>query len=220
MFKGELVRAILEDRKNQTRRVVKPQPPAAIGIEKVVLVDDPWHNDAFVGTPAEGMGRTGEREKVWYAEDFCGNLVLGFPRCPFGAVGDRLWVRETWMLDGADVLAGEKRVLYRAEEVDRRRVEGMFKWKPSIFMPRCASRITLEIVDVRVERLQDISREDALAEGVEDGFAGQYFPGYLDMSAPVANFRRLWDSINAAKPGCSWSDSPWAWVIEFRRVKP
>lgn len=123
--------------------------------------------------------------------------------CTYGRPGDRLWVRETYN--------GNKEVglAYRATNPE---LNGC-PWRPSIFMPRWASRITLEIVSVRVERLNDISEEDAMAEGVTR-------PPYYS-AAPHYQiwFRNLWDSINA-KRGYSWDSNPWVWVIEFKRVKP
>jgi uncharacterized protein YqfB (UPF0267 family) len=127
--------------------------------------------------------------------------------CPYGIPGDRLWVRETW----ADP-CGKRLPVYRADEAT---AYLNVKWRPSIFMPRWASRITLEVTGVRVERLQDITEEDAQAEGVEarrsmkDGVAPVVY-SYQDP------FRIIWDSINGKK--YPWSDNPWVWVIEFRHM--
>ncbi len=124
--------------------------------------------------------------------------------CPYGQPGDRLWVRESFC-DARS--AGAGCVLYRASG-DR-----ACRWKPSIHMPRSASRILLEITAVRVERLNDISEADAKAEGlmrVSDGFRGaDGLPWYAN---PVASYRSLWESINGAG---SWAANPWVWVIEF-----
>lgn len=127
--------------------------------------------------------------------------------------GDRLWVRETWYCAGVDESDGYP-VRYREGATVQEDVS--ISWRPSIFMPRWASRITLEITGVRVERLQDITEEDAKEEGVppmifSDGGYGK--PDYRD------GFRQLWDSINA-KRGFGWDVNPWVWVIEFRRVTP
>ena len=116
-------------------------------------------------------------------------------RCPYGAVGDRLWVRETWGLHYG--------VVYRA--TDTARPSG--GWKPSIHMPRKFSRILLEITDVRVERLQKITHEDAVAEGIPN------LPG------AQAEYRILWDRINGKRKGLAWADNPWVWALAFRRMR-
>ncbi len=127
--------------------------------------------------------------------------------CPYGQPGDRLWVRETWAPGGR----------YAATDS---RPGAVPRWRPSIHMPRAASRITLEITGVRVERLQDISEADALAEGI-----GRYDNGTFGLDAPAAcmgpsaavAYMRLWDHING--PG-SWDANPWVWVVEFSRIAP
>jgi hypothetical protein len=132
--------------------------------------------------------------------------------CPYGAPGERLWVRETWCCYTPEL----RNPKYRA---DRHNDSG-WTWRPSIHMPRWASRLTLEVTAVRVERLKEISEEDARAEGVE-----QCEGGYIDamcgpsqgMEAKQA-FDSLWDSINAAR-GFGWSVNPWVWVVSFRRVE-
>lgn len=125
---------------------------------------------------------------------------------PFGKPGDRLWVRETWTHDD------EGNISYRAQMDDWVECPGN-KWKPSIFMPRIASRITLEISTIRVERLQDISEEDAKAEGPSQH---PEYPKEFYCSWRKA-YQVLWDSING--PG-SWDRNPWVWVIEFKGVQP
>lgn len=123
--------------------------------------------------------------------------------CPYGKPGDRLWVRETFCSfpDG--------NIFYRADNDERAPMKG---WKPSIFMPRALSRITLEIKNVRVERLQDISENDAKAEGTDgERYLGQGFDHCVYREA----FRTLWESING--PG-SWESNPWVWVVEFKQI--
>ena len=156
--------------------------------------------------------------------------------CPHGKVGDKLWVRETHKLGSPCVLGGacetevnkpwmgmhpdgKEACVYRA---DKSWGDGFGPWKPSIFMPRWASRITLEITRVRVERLKDISEEDAIAEGaVKVESDGTYtdahcnFIPYCGRDAAMA-FAELWESINGDG---SWDANPWVWVIEFRRVE-
>lgn len=191
IFNGEMVRAILDGRKTQTRRVMKPQP------EPCYRGGHWWPSNTF--------------KTMLHIEEQMQNGAGGWgglagDACPFGQVGDRLWVRETWAEAGASapdltlyrsnypahVPAGYENVP-EAEDI---------RWRPSIHMPRWASRITLEITGVRVERLQDISEADAIAEGGTKHFN-------IDWFGP------LWASIYGVD---SWNANPWVWVIEFRRV--
>lgn len=149
--------------------------------------------------------------------------------CPYGQPGDRLWVRETFYL------AKNGDPIYRAciseslaETIETIRQHYLEPWKPSIHMPRWASRILLEIVSVRVERLQDISEDDATAEGlsvINEDDANLYYsalarenqwPDGWHFEEPVGAYRELWESING--PG-SWAANPWVWVVEFRRIE-
>jgi hypothetical protein len=146
--------------------------------------------------------------------------------CPYGKSGDRLWVRETFcgcnwkevgkryavMKDGEQVYENGQR--YAKSTTYAPGAFDNLKWKPSIFMPRWASRITLEIVNVRVERLQDISDEDCFAEGLTDP-DGKI--GWAPSTAPT-RFGELWDSINGEKH--PWKSNPWVWVVEFKRIMP
>lgn len=127
-------------------------------------------------------------------------------RCPYGAAGDRLWVRETWMPHDTD---DSRNIRYRA---DGDVANTNLPWKPSIFMPRWASRITLEVVGVRVERLQEITNADAVAEGVDPGM------GFCDFSIPHHReaFERLWDEINGKR--APWASNPLVWRVEFRML--
>ena len=165
-------------------------------------------------------------------------------RCPYGTVGDRLWVRETWRTCSvydpcapSQIDSGAS-VLWVAD--GSRRLNGLEDWgkvRTSIFMPRWASRITLEIVRVRVEPVQEITEEDAKSEGIsaitKDGSLVKYgipdsdgLPGSDDSGwnwkqwTPDVRdaFAKLWDSINA-KRGCGWKMNPWVWVVEFKVVK-
>ena len=134
-------------------------------------------------------------------------------RCHYGQPGDRLWVKETHWVDDEDGA-----ILYAANAdefslVNQNKHESglpRYNWKPSIFMLRIYSRITLEITSVRVERLQDITRGDCMAEGCP-------FPNIASKTDPVRWYRDLWESING--PG-SWGQNPWVWVIEFKKVQP
>jgi hypothetical protein len=216
IFKDDMVRAILEGRKTKTRRIMKPQP---------VIDSDGWFRwDGH--KPNSKLGAYASNHIDLQAI----SIFVGVS-CPYGRPGDRLWVRETFMgpliEEGGDYPNGywsPEFCEYRADggaapewlDVDGERHQG---WKPSIHMPRWASRITLEITDVRVERLQDISEADAKAEGVEPlrgGYWRHYQPGWTQHQLSAkGSFATLWDSING--PG-SWEANPWVWAIEFRRV--
>lgn len=149
--------------------------------------------------------------------------VQQYVKCPHGVPGDRLWVRETWYDNLGEVRTsadGRDEVYYRADGLpDMEGEEHDLKWRPSIHMPRWASRLTLEIVDVKVERLQGISEEDAVAEGVGEVGGAIVHRCDSDTKHPAAvyQFAQLWDSINGTKHGCSWQDNPWVWAIEFKK---
>ena len=148
-------------------------------------------------------------------------------KCPYGQIGDQLWVRETWTWEGD---TGWRDLMplgsfyYKADFEEN---EGPTKWKPSIFMPREASRITLEVTDVRVERLMDISEEDAMVEGVDlysnrasimvNQETAEYENCLIKNSTAITLFSELWEKINGRE---SLEANPWVWVIKFKRVKP
>ena len=206
LFKAEMVRALLDGRKTQTRRVVK----------------------------LNESGRAARSGRNWHLGD--PDVVLA---CPYGQPSDRLWVRETWKYwgwtdDGMPWIKyaadGETKFFDssvpedwcdRVEQIweelsadDNYKIDQSardHKWRPSIFMPRWASRINLEIENVRVERLQDISEDDAKAEGAAWGACGSPQEG-----SHKAGYAQLWENING--PG-SWDANPWVWVVEFKRVK-
>lgn len=211
LFGGEMVRAILDGRKTQTRRVVKLPP--------WIIHDDAGSGDAMKLLAAQRppiglssrLGPADGQKHHW--------------RGPFGQPGDRLWVRETWR----PVMGmSRSRVEYccspsknmvgtNFDQMAELMIQkgGVFeglvptgcklsmRWRPSIHMPRWASRLTLEVLSIRVQRLREISEEDAVAEGVV---------------WPMASyaFATLWDRL--AKPGTKWDDNPWVWAVEFRRV--
>lgn len=205
LFSGEMVRAILEGRKTQTRRTLKQQPidilPMNIPDEWVTLeTRDPNH----------------------------GRVI----KCRHGVPGDRLWVRESFSFHnemgigkthktGISYKAGGYKSFSRpTEDSSFEKFNGEYDtWRPSIHMPRWASRITLEITGVRVERVQAISGADALAEGVwRPGPDAD--PDEVDRSYDaVTEYRKLWDELNDER-GYSWASNPWVWVIEFRKVTP
>ena len=168
--------------------------------------------------------RTIKFPKGWVAEDNAWDwaaLREYYPKwgCPYGQIGDVLWVRETFR--GIEQDFGSPRYEYKATE----KINLIDKWKPSLFMPKSACRIFLEITNVRVERLQDISEEDSMAEGVidyEDGTFKNYFKqkGFKDEDgveclSAKASFLSLWCSINGID---SWESNPFVWVVEFKRI--
>jgi len=149
-----------------------------------------------------------------YSFRFNLDRIVNF-RCPYGQVGDRLWVKETWAyaLDYStpDLKPNPEQILYKADS-DILAVGN--KWRPAIFMPRWASRITLEITDIRVERLQEITSKDCKLEGIPPHQMGNVIQeGYPVQKA----FADLWDSINA-KRGYSWEKNPWVWCIGFKLI--
>ncbi|MDD5007281.1 MAG: hypothetical protein PHC68_02625 [Syntrophorhabdaceae bacterium] len=158
-------------------------------------------------------GKTQTRRVIKPQPKFDPPKIQEIWNCPYGQVGERLWVREAFQLD-----EGSDKIWYRADftEDDARRAftEVGDGWKPSIHMPRWASRITLEITGVRAERVQEISHEDAKAEGVP--VRGCAFP--KKQSIHIDSFVDVWDSLNA-KRGFGWESNPWVWAIAFKRIK-
>jgi hypothetical protein len=209
LFNADMVNAILAGLKTQTRRVIKDQPPEGCGLIDVGVY-------APIVIDRKGEQQPGPDVFGAFSED--GDW--GF-KCPYGQPGDRLWVREAFRNRRVDNSPGD--VVYRADHPGESNVPGSCgrSWKPSIHMPRWASRITLEIVSVRVERLKDISKIDAEAEGVQrhgDSWKDYLHPtdSHFALDARTS-FATLWSSING--PG-SWAANPWVWVVEFRRVEP
>jgi hypothetical protein len=214
IFSGPMVRAIFNGSKTQTRRVLKfPKFACRSG-------DTNWiksvYRDGIEGWVAWSTDEKGMEEYTKETYPNGGGFL-----CPYGKAGDILWVRETYQeLDNS--------IVYKADGS----VEG--KWRPSIYMPRDASRITLEVTNVRVQRLQDISEEDAQAEGVKRNWLGDFekcpeehkneWENYLgsDEDMPCystkESFMTLWQSINGKRPGRSWDDNPYVWAISFRRI--
>lgn len=193
IFNGEMVRAILDSRKTQTRRVIKL-----------------FHERGMLNPVVRG--RNGEISSV--------SCRLAPMLCPFGQPGDRIWVRETFSaVPDHDEPVGCSALLYAA---DGGTPYG--KWKPSIHMPRWASRILLEITDVRVDRLNGISEADAQAEGIDMEALADSQDGYDCIAdhnmtgRPTATgaFKYLWESIYGEE---NWLANPWVWVIEFKRIE-
>lgn len=215
LFSGPMVKAILEGRKVQTRRIINTQEFPDIYEFR------PWVIDGV-------QQWTPNRLPLWLSIEPDG--VCRSWAGKYGKVGDRLWVRETWAKttckpDGQ----AEWHYVYKADDGKGLcpRCQEERYWKPSIHMPREASRITLEITDIRVERVQDISEEDCLKEGVipatKDGKLWKYgLREWAWANWPVDSrkaFQILWDSINGKRPGCDWASNPFVWVIEFKRVE-
>ncbi len=217
IFNADMVRAVLDGRKTQTRRIMRVQPESnQFGLLRIT--DSTKHRD---------IGKY-----HWAESNATGNHVRSkLFTCPFGAVGDRLWVRETWARYNIDQYSHD--MAYRATIPDDWPKEG--RWRPSIHMPRWASRITLEITGVRVERLKSISEAGAKAEGLaeitKDGSLFKFgipdrdgYPGTDDNGWPWTEWERnpvdayckLWQSIYGDD---SWQANPWVWVIEFKRVE-
>lgn len=198
LFAGPMVRALLADTKTQTRRIGKTQCAE-------------WTELAVEYSIHAKKGKVAVATHLAYPN---GSARHGICECPYGIPGDRLWVRETFArIDGQTRPWIETD--YKATYAHGDRLGDSLgirkKWSPSIHMPRHASRITLEITSVRVERLCDISPDDCIAEGAWPIEQRELGRGH----EAVAAFRILWESING--PG-SWAINPWVWVVEFRRV--
>ncbi|HIE9406578.1 TPA: morphogenetic protein [Klebsiella pneumoniae] len=229
IFNSEMVRAIVSGRKTQTRRIMKVQPKPSKS-----RPGDFWFSskklESMVHVSDLAPGKSPIADYHLFIQEHC---------CPFGAVGDRIWVRETFqgplfdydLMDSycKDPTPFEKPefCVYKADGVPAPEFydaddELHCCWRPSIHMPRWASRILLGITDVRVERLNAISEEDATAEGVPP--AGSLLPDYLgtfltpkgDFATAKVAFQRLWESIYGEE---SWKANGWVWVIEFKRVE-
>jgi len=217
LFKPEMVKAILEGRKTQTRRIIRDQE---------LVEPNPDDGSAnFVHSPR--------------CPSYCDYACAGPDGyCPYGQPGDHLWVKERWSpvecsrepKNACDSFEGSH-VNYAADFLDQPPYGKSIRWKSSLYMPRWASRLTLEIVQVRVQRVKDISEGDAIAEGVgawRDNWsrreAAEAFIRGTEARVETKNaktakrlFYLLWQKINT-KRGHGWDKNPWVWVIEFERV--
>jgi hypothetical protein len=204
-----MVRAILAGTKTQTRRVVKA-PKAATVYERKAHWDR-----AYVDPGPSPAGNPGPYLKLPISGGDLDDEEIVERVYPRWSVGDRLWVKETFTW----IRGNGIRPWYRADgdptgpNGEPPRWESTAHWHPSIHMPRRVSRITLEVTSLRVERAQDISEEDAQAEGVEGA------SNHLATYGARQMFAELWQSINGKRPGCSWESNPWVWVVSFRRRK-
>ncbi len=209
IFSDDSVRAILEGRKTQTRRVIKI--PEGIAAKYEYKGDD-------------GGNELLPKQSGHY---WMNGYAMWRPKlCPYGKVGDRLWVRETFAYMQnleACARAGEPcEIAYKADqpkEVSDEDLREVFFWKPSIFMPKWAARTWLEITNIRVERLCEISEEDAKAEGVTPENLMTDYDDATDYQRYKYSFKNYWDSLNA-KRGFGWETNNWVWVIEFQKVEP
>lgn len=210
LFSGPMVRALLDGSKTQTRRALKVQPMDILAMQ-----------GEYAGREWIALTERTPKPK---------GTVL---RCRFGVPGDRLWVREAWrtIKDSDDLpprdLFPADRIWYEVDGLDQ---PGYGKYRPPMFMPFWARRITLEITGVRVERLQDIGAEDALSEGIKITFDSKTKDPLLRLTGKcppvhyvkgngivIAEFASLWEQINGHG---SWDANPWVWVVEFKVVKP
>ena len=200
LFSTPMVQAILEGRKTQTRRIIRPQPKDDLSFLG-------WKLPEYVQVD---FGR--------------GVKTDSFHKFPFGQVGDVLWVRETFRPKSHSFPIGEHFEYKATAQADGNPTDE--PWKPSIFMPKDAARIWLKITDVRVERLKDISEEDSIAEGCSkygpfNEYRGSLHPNsgamkFRAYSNPIDAYKCVWLSINGEN---SWNKNPWVWVIEFERIE-
>lgn len=234
IFAAPMIRALKAGLKTQTRRVVKlPPAPNHLGQWEPTTIGGPGLRDS-AGKPVH----VPEQPAIWHTRT--GKCIA----CPYGSVGDRLWVRETWS-DSALHVYPVPNAWYRADfdeyadpatnsghgtgctgnradcfacAAER---DGAFKWRPSLFMPRHLSRITLEITNVRVERLQDISEADAWAEGLRRFTHPDHGTVYEIEGEQFGDPRRAyefgWQGINGKRKGARWEDNPFVWCLTFRR---
>lgn len=194
LFNTEMVQAIFNDRKTNTRRVINPQP----------IYHPEW-------------GTTGYEWKkmILTSSQYHDRMI---EKCPYGKKGNLLWVREKFRTEKPFTgnfekdIYGEDVTYYASDHEKYRDNE---KWKPSIFMPKKYCRLWLEVVDVSVERVQDITEEDAEAEGIN--FL-RYVPDVDERLTAKQFFECLWDSINK-KRGYGWDLNPWVWSVKFKRLQ-
>ncbi|MGA4742422.1 hypothetical protein ACPC5Q_03530 [Acinetobacter junii] len=197
LFSTPMVQAILSGQKTQTRRIVNKAPTTEIN-HRLIALNNGWNWQV----DQQGIVPTMHRE--------IDNPMV----CPFGQVGDRLWVRETFASGLCTKSGYAYRATHKAEDLE----EGWFetiKWTPSIHMPRTACRLILEITNIRIERLNDITSEDAKAEG----FDYSTHPSAIEMGYAIGaktNFRVTWEQIYGQN---EWNKNPWVWVVEFKVIQ-
>lgn len=209
LYTADSIRAYLEDRKTQTRRVIKPQPIIDVMPDDSGKLSGHWRVK-----PSETLIWAGYNHLYMITDEM-------MRHSPYGQAGDRLWVRETWEVKSCDGLQAD--IAYKADPYghdtqivyicDKKLPKNLDQWQPSIFMPRWASRLTQTITEVRVERLQEINTNDKAlqAEGIPLICQPDNRTDWLEMAY---QFSLLWDSLNA-KRGYSWESNPWVWVISY-----
>src|SRR5690348_2465659 len=208
LFSGPMVRAILDGRKTQTRRVVTDHTSEGNFKASELRLDDAWVD----GSKLKAYLDPAVAKRLGHAPDD----IIERLYCRWWP-DDLLWVRETFFdhgnFPGGLAATREERIEYRVDEWDRKDGDDAGPWTPSIHMPRWASRLTLRVTDVRAERVQDISEADAVAEGVErhdDDGATYYGPYGQGHASAVFEFHRVWDALNA-KRGYGWNVNPYVW---------
>jgi len=216
IFSEPMVKAILSGTKTQTRRIIRIQP----------------QKDAMGISLAKELGK-GDKNRFGCIIQKSDGLV-DFAKCPYGEVGDLLYVRERWtrgkiavgeLPDGRDSepyvsqCTGENNIIYYQQCIENDVDTSECTWKPSIYMPKSASRIFLKVTGVRIERLNDINASEAIKEGIEpilNAYTNYQNPQFPTKS-PIQSFRSLWEKIHG---GASWNYNPWVWVVEFELQKP
>lgn len=198
LFNTEMVRAILDGKKTQTRRIVKVQPPDHRENWRLVTLTCSTDRDDRKNI---GKHRWARLEGINILDDTQDYFK------PLCYEGDILWVRETWQINPF------YEFIYRATDVgfDKERFEEGWKWKPSLFMPKEACRLFLKVTNVRVQRLQDMNMGEIIAEGVD------YIEKWDTDDVIMSKWIELWDSINL-KRGFGWDTNPWVWVYEFEKT--
>jgi hypothetical protein len=205
LFSGQMVRAILDGRKTQTRRIVNDRKCGGALMMGLDRSDCEWEEHDGASQRQHGMCfRWGGGNGTYI-------------HCPYGYPGDRLWVRETWADSQCDTSDGKKIAIYRADGERPVRV----RWRPSIYMPRWASRITLEITGVRVERVHDIGKDgrkakNVLAEGILPAAIDREREWFHADDAPAIAFSRLWNEVNGKD---AWERNDWVWALTFKRIE-
>lgn len=210
LFSTPMVRAILAGTKTVTRRVMKPQPSEGWQhTGKLIEIHDMSKENPL--DHVMGLGFCNADGDEGYA-------------CPYGKPGENLWIKESWCHWDAD-RREPAACWYRTDTLPS---DFPLRWKGPRYMPRWASRLTLEITGIRVERVQAIDKLDALAEGIEgervirgtmNTSDGKVRTGEWIDGTARDGFRNAWDAINGRRPGCAWRDNAWVWVVEFRRVE-
>lgn len=211
IFSADMVRALLSGNKTQTRRPINPQPECIFDEDRGIDGYFKWNGGRLFPTAYQ---------------------AIDIQSCPFGQVGDLLWVRETWCCEsnGGSIVDGS--YLYRADGLQVTKDDGdggtelrkdgteASPWIPSIHMPRHASRLTLRITDIRVERVQDISEVASQCEGAKPRFEDEFG---IVWSQPLYKhgFFHIWNSIYNAKnkPQFAWENNPWCWCISFEVIR-